>query len=147
MAANGPLRRRQYDTLGGLTTSNGSLKPRSPSSLSPANLSPGTSSQGTQTPELSPMDTMPEQLLPELRKRKQSSPMMPAFMVSAPGKVIVYGEHAVVHGKVRVTPRPIPQLEEPAESNLGWSSRLQLLVPYHSAPTSSLQPSQSLAEQ
>lgn len=33
-------------------------------------------------------------------KRKQSSPMMPAFMVSAPGKVIVFGEHAVVHGKV-----------------------------------------------
>jgi mevalonate kinase len=26
--------------------------------------------------------------------------MMPPFMVSAPGKVIVYGEHAVVHGKV-----------------------------------------------
>jgi len=37
---------------------------------------------------------------PALR-RKQSSPMMPPFMVSAPGKVIVYGEHAVVHGKVR----------------------------------------------
>jgi len=33
--------------------------------------------------------------------RKQSSPMMPAFMVSAPGKVIAFGEHAVVHGKVR----------------------------------------------
>lgn len=32
--------------------------------------------------------------------RKLSSPMMPAFMVSAPGKVIVFGEHAVVHGKV-----------------------------------------------
>lgn len=32
--------------------------------------------------------------------RKYSSPMMPPFMVSAPGKVIVYGEHAVVHGKV-----------------------------------------------
>ena len=32
--------------------------------------------------------------------RKQSSPMMPAFMVSAPGKVIVFGEHSVVHGKV-----------------------------------------------
>ncbi|KAH8598126.1 ribosomal protein S5 domain 2-type protein [Bisporella sp. PMI_857] len=31
--------------------------------------------------------------------RKQSSPMMPAFIVSAPGKVIVFGEHAVVHGK------------------------------------------------
>jgi hypothetical protein len=32
--------------------------------------------------------------------RKSSSPLMPPFMVSAPGKVIVYGEHAVVHGKV-----------------------------------------------
>jgi mevalonate kinase len=34
-----------------------------------------------------------------LQQRKMSSPLMPAFMVSAPGKVIVYGEHAVVHGK------------------------------------------------
>jgi len=34
--------------------------------------------------------------------RKQSSPMMPAFMVSAPGKVIVFGEHAVVHGKAAI---------------------------------------------
>lgn len=34
--------------------------------------------------------------------RKRSSPMMPAFMTSAPGKVIVYGEHAVVHGKAAV---------------------------------------------
>ncbi|KAI9724531.1 MAG: hypothetical protein M1812_000599 [Candelaria pacifica] len=34
--------------------------------------------------------------------RKASSPMMPAFMVSAPGKVIVYGEHAVVHGKAAI---------------------------------------------
>ncbi|KAL8642880.1 MAG: hypothetical protein Q9228_000469 [Teloschistes exilis] len=32
-------------------------------------------------------------------QRKASSPMMPAFMTSAPGKVIVYGEHAVVYGK------------------------------------------------
>jgi hypothetical protein len=33
-------------------------------------------------------------------KRKMSIPLAPPFMVSAPGKVIVYGEHAVVHGKV-----------------------------------------------
>jgi mevalonate kinase len=72
-----------------------------------------TSSHGTQTPEASPIDTMPPQLasqLPDVATtekngapalhRKQSSPMMPPFMVSAPGKVIVYGEHAVVHGKV-----------------------------------------------
>ena len=32
-------------------------------------------------------------------ERKPSSPMMPAFMTSAPGKVIVFGEHAVVYGK------------------------------------------------
>jgi mevalonate kinase len=38
--------------------------------------------------------------LPPSLLRKKSSPMMPPFMVSAPGKVIVYGEHAVVHGKV-----------------------------------------------
>jgi mevalonate kinase len=38
--------------------------------------------------------------------RKASSPMMPAFMVSAPGKVIVFGEHAVVHGKVCVLDGP-----------------------------------------
>ncbi|PQE33977.1 mevalonate kinase protein [Rutstroemia sp. NJR-2017a WRK4] len=35
--------------------------------------------------------------------RKQSTPMMPAFMVSAPGKVIVFGEHAVVHGKAAIS--------------------------------------------
>jgi hypothetical protein len=40
--------------------------------------------------------------------RKPSSPMLPAFMVSAPGKVIVYGEHAVVHGKVRATLHSTP---------------------------------------
>lgn len=38
--------------------------------------------------------------------RKQSSPMAPAFMVSAPGKVIVFGEHSVVHGKVSSPPLP-----------------------------------------
>ncbi|KIW94507.1 mevalonate kinase [Cladophialophora bantiana CBS 173.52] len=41
-------------------------------------------------------DGLPRQ---SLASRKQSSPMAPAFMTSAPGKVIVFGEHAVVHGK------------------------------------------------
>ena len=36
------------------------------------------------------------------RERKSSSPMAPAFMVSAPGKVIVFGEHAVVYGKAAI---------------------------------------------
>ncbi|KAK5045464.1 hypothetical protein LTR84_009328 [Exophiala bonariae] len=38
-------------------------------------------------------------LRPPNTPRKASSPMAPPFMVSAPGKVIVFGEHAVVHGK------------------------------------------------
>ncbi|KAF2142104.1 uncharacterized protein K452DRAFT_26650 [Aplosporella prunicola CBS 121167] len=35
-------------------------------------------------------------------QRKNSAPLMPPFMVSAPGKVIVYGEHAVVYGKAAI---------------------------------------------
>lgn len=34
--------------------------------------------------------------------RKESNPLAPPFIVSAPGKVIVYGEHAVVHGKAAI---------------------------------------------
>ncbi|KFA62899.1 hypothetical protein S40285_02271 [Stachybotrys chlorohalonatus IBT 40285] len=41
-----------------------------------------------------------------LSERKTSSPMAPPFMVSAPGKVIVFGEHSVVHGKVSNKPNP-----------------------------------------
>lgn len=36
---------------------------------------------------------------PRNTSRKPSNPLAPPFIVSAPGKVIVYGEHAVVHGK------------------------------------------------
>ncbi|KAI4699522.1 hypothetical protein J4E81_004546 [Alternaria sp. BMP 2799] len=95
MAANGSMRRRTVDA--------------------PASLHPRTSSHSTQTPEPSPIDSMPAQLASEMPSistskpngapallRKQSSPMMPPFMVSAPGKVIVYGEHAVVHGKAAI---------------------------------------------
>lgn len=34
--------------------------------------------------------------------RKYSNPLAPPFIVSAPGKTIVYGEHAVVHGKAAI---------------------------------------------
>ncbi|KAI9818090.1 MAG: Mevalonate kinase [Pycnora praestabilis] len=40
--------------------------------------------------------------LRSLMVRRQSTPMMAPFMVSAPGKVIVYGEHAVVHGEAAI---------------------------------------------
>lgn len=83
--------------------------------VAPPSLHPRTSSHSTQTPEPSPIDSMPAQLgsnMPSISTtkpngapallRKQSSPMMPPFMVSAPGKVIVYGEHAVVHGKAAI---------------------------------------------
>ncbi|EAQ90572.1 hypothetical protein CHGG_02507 [Chaetomium globosum CBS 148.51] len=52
----------------------------------------GTTTNGTSSSKVNP----------RRRKRKQSSPMMPAFMVSAPGKVIVFGEHSVVHGKAAI---------------------------------------------
>ncbi|KAK5133079.1 hypothetical protein LTR08_008189 [Meristemomyces frigidus] len=37
-----------------------------------------------------------------LHSRKESNPLAPPFIVSAPGKTIVYGEHAVVHGKAAI---------------------------------------------
>lgn len=35
-------------------------------------------------------------------RRRDSNPLAPPFIVSAPGKTIVYGEHAVVHGKAAI---------------------------------------------
>ena len=70
------------------------------------------SSDGSETPSSSASPTRPREngssegqkspnstMTPAAKARKISSPMAPAFMVSAPGKVIVFGEHAVVHGK------------------------------------------------
>ena len=61
-----------------------------------ANGAPGSSRQANGVP------------LRQRSRRKQSSPMMPPFMVSAPGKVIVFGEHSVVHGKVSELHNPPP---------------------------------------
>jgi hypothetical protein len=69
--------------------------------------------------------------------RKQSTPMMPAFMVSAPGKVIVFGEHAVVHGKVRA----IIQGRKLSRSNNQY--RRRFLPPFRFDHTSSLRLCQS----
>ncbi|KAI1577455.1 Mevalonate kinase [Pyrenophora tritici-repentis] len=87
MAANSSMRRTTLDA--------------------PANFHPFTTSSSSH-PAQTAIDSMPAQLAANLPPatmsskngapvmlRKQSSPMMPPFMVSAPGKVIVYGEHAV----------------------------------------------------
>lgn len=68
-------------------TSNGGLRVTIQESAS-SSVNGGSPTSGTITPIRKKME------------RKKSSPMMPTFMVSAPGKVIVFGEHAVVHGKV-----------------------------------------------
>lgn len=111
MAANGSMRRRTVDAPGKAIVP--MLSKSCMANPYAASLHPRTSSHSTQTPEPSPIDSMPAQLASDMPSistskpngapallRKQSSPMMPPFMVSAPGKVIVYGEHAVVHGKV-----------------------------------------------
>lgn len=49
-----------------------------------------------------PSDSSPERPQRPLHKRKSSSPLAPPFIISAPGKTIVYGEHAVVHGKAAI---------------------------------------------
>ena len=76
--------------------------------------------------------------------RTMSSPMMPAFMVSAPGKVIVFGEHAVVHGKVCRRPHRRPWFIQSANR---CHRRLQLLRPSRCGRISSSRPYQSPVEQ
>lgn len=122
--------------------------------LRPASHYPhNTSSHPTQAADQSPIDSMAAQLAPSMPavaalrqdgaptlRRKQSSPMMPPFMVSAPGKVIVYGEHAVVHGKV--------ELHSPPSSrrSILTFSRLPLLRPFPCAPISTSHSSPSRTE-
>ncbi|KAL2007012.1 hypothetical protein VTN00DRAFT_8450 [Thermoascus crustaceus] len=57
------------------------------------------SSDGILTPSSSASPPSKASNTRTMALRKASSPMAPPFMVSAPGKVIVFGEHAVVHGK------------------------------------------------
>lgn len=71
---------------------NGSLHPHSESSRS-------ASSSPTSTHD-SHSRTNGKSISP--RRRKDSNPLAPPFIVSAPGKTIVYGEHAVVHGKAAI---------------------------------------------
>jgi hypothetical protein len=68
-------------------------------------LTPATSTSGGSTSPIAPGESTPKQIMakdvtPSRPSRQSWSPLFPSFMVSAPGKVIVYGEHAVVHGKV-----------------------------------------------
>lgn len=92
-----------------MTTANGSLEVRNGTkhSVKMANGNPdghnGVHSTSSDE-DLTGRDSRPAY------KRKMSTPLAPPFMVSAPGKVIVYGEHAVVHGKVALL-RQWPMLE------------------------------------
>lgn len=72
-------------------------------------------------------------------QRKQSTPMMPPFLVSAPGKVIAFGEHAVVHGKVWAKSSFFPLNNQV----LTWRDRQLLQRQSLYDPTSSLQRSPS----
>ncbi|KAL5117199.1 Mevalonate kinase [Pleosporales sp. CAS-2024a] len=93
MAANGGMRRKANKTRS-------FLDPRSASS--PASSPAPIDTVAAQLASDLPPSTSPTHHVAPALLRKMSSPMMPPFMVSAPGKVIVYGEHAVVHGKAAI---------------------------------------------
>lgn len=78
-------------------------------------------------------------------ERKASSPMAPAFMVSAPGKVILCGEHSVVHGKVRLLWSHLPR--QASYTSDPFCDRLLLLLLFPCDPTSMLRPCPSPSEQ
>lgn len=87
------------------TTSTIILTPQSSASSSPSfNMASNGHGHDLETEDISDSTSTHEGIQSALRlklQRKASTPMMPAFMVSAPGKVIVFGEHSVVHGKVQ----------------------------------------------
>lgn len=101
---------REYDSPDSLDSSDGDASSTTPcTSASSTTTTTATTSAPTPTlpsshntlPSSSSISTSAEERTNKknMAARKASSPMAPAFMVSAPGKVIVHGEHAVVHGK------------------------------------------------
>lgn len=84
--------------------------------------------------------------------RKQSQPMAPPFMVSAPGKVIVFGEHSVVYGKVGCASPQIRPFRVAARAKGRMLTdiyflRLPLLLRFLFDLTSMLRPSPNRSEQ
>ena len=82
--------------------------PRHTPPPTPQSSSSATSPQSSPRQQTQQLPTLPGNMtsnnleLPNRPQRRKTNSDMPSFMVSAPGKVIVYGEHAVVYGKVRL---------------------------------------------
>lgn len=100
---------REYDSPDSFDSSDGDISSTTPCTSASSTTTTATTSAPTPTSSSS-HNTLPNGVSistsakertnrKNMAARKASSPMAPAFMVSAPGKVIVYGEHAVVHGK------------------------------------------------
>lgn len=90
-----------------MTMSNGSLEMRNGTPEQASVMTNGNGNingNGVHSPTSSDDSDSSQRSTRPAYTRKMSTPLAPPFMVSAPGKVIVYGEHAVVHGKVINTP-------------------------------------------